>query len=416
MTPFDVKKGDIISITGAGGKTTLMFSLAKTLVKKGSVLIATTTKIFKPKNEDFIFIYPEEICNYSPQDNFIHIFCPKINNNKIESASFEDLNELKNHFDYILIEADGSCGKPLKGWKDNEPCIPSFANKTISVIDINCIGKNKNDTNIHRYELYKNQFTSECNKISEKDLFNYITHAPLFKNFSFSEDNKYLFFNKIYSENEFEIFFNLANKLNFKNIFWGSAIKNEYYKFKTVTPIVLAAGFSKRFNGDKLKALLKSGNPILEETLNNISTLNFKEKILIGKDKFSFDLALKYKFKYFKNSSSHLGQSQSVILGSKNATSDAFMFIPGDMPFLTKNTFLKVIFEFEQKDMIIVPTLNDRPSPPIIFPRRFQNELLLLSGDNGGREVLKKNKYIKIYVTQSQEFSDIDTQEDLKNI
>ncbi len=146
------------------------------------------------------------------------------------------------------------------------------------------------------------------------------------------------------------------------------------------------------------------------------ANVNFKEKILIGKDKFSFDLASKYKFKYFKNSSSHLGQSQSVILGSKNATSDAFMFIPGDMPFLTKDTFLKVIFEFEQKDMIIVPTLNDRPSPPIIFPRRFQNELLLLSGDNGGREVLKKNKYIKIYVTQSQEFSDIDTQEDLKNI
>ena len=43
---FDIKKGDIITITGAGGKTSLMFSLARELSTLGRVLVTTTTKIF----------------------------------------------------------------------------------------------------------------------------------------------------------------------------------------------------------------------------------------------------------------------------------------------------------------------------------------------------------------------------------
>lgn len=47
---FNLIKGDIVSITGAGGKTSLMFYLANKLKKRGTVLIVTTTKIFKPEN------------------------------------------------------------------------------------------------------------------------------------------------------------------------------------------------------------------------------------------------------------------------------------------------------------------------------------------------------------------------------
>ena len=46
---FNIKKGDIITVTGGGGKTTLIFKLAEELKNSGKVLITTTTKMFAPK-------------------------------------------------------------------------------------------------------------------------------------------------------------------------------------------------------------------------------------------------------------------------------------------------------------------------------------------------------------------------------
>ena len=53
LKEFDIKKGDIITITGAGGKTSLMFSLARELASLGRVLVTTTTKIYVPHPDNF---------------------------------------------------------------------------------------------------------------------------------------------------------------------------------------------------------------------------------------------------------------------------------------------------------------------------------------------------------------------------
>ena len=54
---FNIIKGDIISITGAGGKTSLMFYLANQLKKRGTVLIATTTKILNQRAQKIIVLF-----------------------------------------------------------------------------------------------------------------------------------------------------------------------------------------------------------------------------------------------------------------------------------------------------------------------------------------------------------------------
>ena len=44
-----LKKGKMVSLIGAGGKTTTLFFLARELWEEGGkVLVTTTTKIFKP--------------------------------------------------------------------------------------------------------------------------------------------------------------------------------------------------------------------------------------------------------------------------------------------------------------------------------------------------------------------------------
>lgn len=412
---FNIKKGDIISITGAGGKTSLMFHLANALKKNGTVLIATTTKIFKPEiteNNSFIFIYPEEISTLSPQDNFIHIFCSEVINGKITSAKFEDLNILRKYFDYILIEADGSANKALKGWRDDEPNIYPNCTKTIAVVDITALHKEKNDTNIHRFELFQKQYFNFNKTIEKNDYIRYINSNIFFNEFS---KERIIFFNKIENLETFADFFDIASKItDHKNIYFGSIFNNVFYKFKSVTAIVLAAGFSKRFSGDKLSYKFKNNKTILETTLTNITKIDFREKILVGKNSFHSDLARKFEFKFIENKNPELGQSNSVVLGTSEATLAGYLFIPGDMPFLTKKSILKIIFEFQKWNEIIVPFINGNKSSPVLFPESYFKDLISLKGDSGGREILKREKFIKCNFKNSTEFFDIDTQNDLK--
>lgn len=411
---FNIDKGDIVSITGAGGKTSLMFFLANSLSEKGTVLITTTTKIFKPKDTKkikLIFIGPEEIHSISPQDNYIYIYCPNIIDNKIQSASFEDVNKLKSKFDYILIEADGSSGKSLKGWKENEPQILSISTKTIAVIDITTLGEVKSESTIHRFNLYTEQFLQNSTSITKEDIINYIDREVFFKN---SKGQNIIFFNKIESLKFFEYFFEIANSIKSNNIYFGSVFNSSISKFKNITAIILASGFSKRFGTNKLDIKLKNKMTLLEHVLFNVTQLQFKEKMLIGKDYLYLNLAHTYGFKYLENIFSHLGQSQAVVLGTKFATLDGFIFIPGDMPFLTKFSLLKIIWKFQIHNKIIVPFVNNQKYAPVLFPKKYSKNLLELKGDSGGREILNKTCFIKCTFENSIEFFDIDTKEDLK--
>ena len=54
---FNIEKKNIITITGAGGKTTLMFLLSGELSKFGKVMVTTTTKIYTLEKSQFEKMY-----------------------------------------------------------------------------------------------------------------------------------------------------------------------------------------------------------------------------------------------------------------------------------------------------------------------------------------------------------------------
>ena len=135
---FDIKKGDIITITGAGGKTSLMFSLARELSTLGRVLVTTTTKIFTPKIDEYEeLILPNHKTKGLAKNIFI--YGEKIENNKLHSLSYDKIFDLKKDFDYILIEGDGAKEKKIKAWNNTEPCIPSFSTKVIGIINLDIL-------------------------------------------------------------------------------------------------------------------------------------------------------------------------------------------------------------------------------------------------------------------------------------
>ncbi|EQB4338075.1 selenium cofactor biosynthesis protein YqeC [Clostridium botulinum] len=204
---LNLKKRSIISIVGAGGKTSLMLNLSEELRPYNKVLSTTTTKIYTPNKTsyDFMCIGEKNCYIYDHlKKNGVYVYGKFINNdNKLIGFSKNFLDEKFKYFDYSILEADGSKKKPIKGWRDDEPVICKNTNKTIGVLDITCINKIINDFNVHRVSYFLKITNGKLGeKISIPMISSLVTHPlGLFKG---SLGERILFINKV--ENQHNIF------------------------------------------------------------------------------------------------------------------------------------------------------------------------------------------------------------------
>jgi len=156
----------VVSLVGAGGKTTLMFRLASELAEAGErVLTTTTTKISIPKEgqsselvvsanvrdvirraEDRLSAYPHVSAakRLSDSEGKLHGFDPK----EIEQIWKAGL------FQWILVEADGAAGRSLKAPADHEPVIPVCSSWVVAVVGLDVVGKPLDEAWVFRHEVF----------------------------------------------------------------------------------------------------------------------------------------------------------------------------------------------------------------------------------------------------------------------
>lgn len=181
------KEKQVISIVGAGGKTTLMFSLAKQFRENYKVMVTTTTKIFLPNSCDFDFIAfgDKEIeksnrCN----TNGIYLYGNSLNSeNKILGLDKEILESSIDYFDCVIIESDGANRKLAKGWSEKEPVIINSTTATYGVLNVKAIDLEINLENVHRPEEFIKIASAKIgDKINIHHLKNMVFHGNgLFK-------------------------------------------------------------------------------------------------------------------------------------------------------------------------------------------------------------------------------------------
>lgn len=217
---LELDEKDIISIVGAGGKTTLMFILAEELRNNYKVLVTTTTKIYAPSNEkyDFICTDKEKFYEYiEMKDNGIYVLGLGVNaENKVLGLTEESLDKLTPYFDYVLIESDGSKKKQLKGWNEFEPVVFSKTTKTIGIVDIKAIEMEINEEKVHRSNIFCNiTGAHQGEKVKVKHLFNLITHPKgLFKG---AQGERILYINKVESQEDLTLAQSLLHHINMKS-------------------------------------------------------------------------------------------------------------------------------------------------------------------------------------------------------
>lgn len=141
----------VTAVIGSGGKTTLLRALGKELAASHRVLLCTTTKIY-PFTGIPLAETAEELERLAAGSPLVCAGQPLAGTGKLVAPE-QPLTELAEQFDYVLVEADGSAGRPLKAHAPHEPVIPPEASRTICVVGASGFGRPIREA-AHRPERY----------------------------------------------------------------------------------------------------------------------------------------------------------------------------------------------------------------------------------------------------------------------
>lgn len=179
----------VVSFVGGGGKTSLMFALAKHLAHAGKrVLTTTTTKIFVPTPEQSTNVLvspsPSEILYQAETRDAAerHLTAAAEfldDNRKLKGFAPEAIADFvdSGRFDWVLVEADGSARRPLKAPAEHEPVIPPQTTVLMAVAGLEVLGRPLQEELVFRSGLAAERMGIALNEIiTPKALVELISH------------------------------------------------------------------------------------------------------------------------------------------------------------------------------------------------------------------------------------------------
>ena len=447
----------VISVTGAGGKTSLIFAWARELAASGKkVAITTTTHMAEVKQGTVLcftsVIYdsddPQSTCSTAKKelDNGRIIFVGARDNEnpgKIKSPSAPVLEYICKTADVTLIEADGSRRMPLKWPAPWEPVVPDNTDITVCVCGLSAVGKSTSDV-VYRADKLPDNLKKET--VDVNFLHKLIASRDGGRKCALGEFR--VFLNQVDDDTDrLAAAYRLQQILSVLGIpvAWGSLCESQEKPGNndrgnetvgsmplssshlddqplTIALILEAAGNSSRFGSNKLLHIMDDGRPMASFIMDSVceasdiinrppaERIRFK-KILVTQYEEVAELAPDFETVF--NNRPDLGISHSMQLGIEAAGAvDAYMFCVCDQPWLKSDTICRLIEEYQNGTAGIVSLAwQGRMCNPKIFSSKYKSELMSLSGDTGGRQIIADHKDELLLVEASNEAETIDIDE-----
>jgi len=156
---------DHVALVGGGGKTTVMFALADQLKAEGStVLTSTTTKVWEQQAQKAPSVilegsgpqWKEELVQVLDRHHYAFVAGERLASGKLQgiSPTLADRLFRDRVVDYLILEADGAAGRPVKAPARYEPVIPRTATVVVAMAGLEALGKPCTDEWVFRAERF----------------------------------------------------------------------------------------------------------------------------------------------------------------------------------------------------------------------------------------------------------------------
>ncbi len=419
-----------VAFVGAGGKTTAMFTLARELPPPVLLTASTHLGIHQASLADIHHIasQPEEIFSLQIRDDAITLFTGPQEGERLRGLDEASLLRLHafslQHQSPLLIEADGSRLHPLKAPASHEPAIPAFAGMVVVVAGLGGLGKALNETNIHRPEIFARLSGLDREEIiTPEALSRLLTHPEGgLKNIPEAARRAVLL-------NQADTPVLQAQARGMVSILLGAfhtvilaslAQRQVLAAWEPTAGILLAAGEAARF-GQPKQVLGWMGKPLVRHVAESALQAGLSPLIVVtGAHAGAVTEALAgLPVLLSHNPDWREGQSTSIRagLGKLPRETGAAIFLLADQPQVTPAVLRALVEQHDQqRSRIIAPLVQRQRANPVLFDRVTFPDLLVLSGDTGGRAIF--SRYPPAWLPWQDEnlLTDIDTPQDYQEL
>jgi molybdenum cofactor cytidylyltransferase len=437
----------IVSIYGAGGKTTLLYRLAAELAAAGEkVVLTTTTKMYPSDSHPLILGGKPEaplqaIRETLSSTNTVVVARDLLPDGKIGGVPPRWVEEIweEGLASYVLVEGDGAARRPIKGYAPYEPVLPSVSHLAIPVVGLDALGAAVGPEAVHRTEEFcrltglppggvlgapamaillremVRQAASQCPKARIIPCFN---KADLFDSGPVQELIPALSGVPGFDRVLFTSFKDPGNPVPF--IFHAKGLDLR----PRISIVMLAAGSSRRM-GEKKLFLPHKGRTILEASLKGALNSRAEEVLLVAPADDAARMApmlAAERGKIVVNHHSVEGQATSLKAGLEavDPLAQAVIFALADQPLVTATVYDSLMETYiSQLKPVVCPVYGGVRGNPGLFDRRLWPALMSLKGDCGGRQILAQLEPADLALMEtscSGVLFDIDTPADYRDL
>ncbi len=185
--------------------------------------------------------------------------------------------------------------------------------------------------------------------------------------------------------------------------------------------MVLAAGQSRRMGADNKLLLDISGAPMVTHVVDALLASAVVDLVVVtGHDPDAVRAALSGRpLRFAHNADFTAGMSTSLHTGiralAEDARIDGALVALGDMPYVRTRHIDALLAAFDDGASIAVPVRAGRRGNPVLWAREHFDRLLAVTGDQGGREVIRAHaaSVVEVDVDDDAVLVDLDTPEAL---